>query len=437
MELIITSDNVAESWSAAVWDPNTGTLVSIYKHAAPIANKTLQVLSDCYLIGADAAKPLIHVWPLNSQRPISNIRLITPGKVSALTSTSDGSYIVAAINEKLYVWQICNGRLLAIITRHYQTVTCLKFTRDNSMFVSAGEDGLILVWSLFNVINNEEQRSQPIYTFSNHTLPVKDIYIGHCAPRARLCSVSLDHTANVFELKSGRLLATFVFDLPLTSVCMNIKESELFVGTTSGLIYKFNLHEPPRGIEHHVKILMNENAEDSTIYRGHESTIVSLSVSTDCRHLLSACLNGKVHLWNVDNREIVKTFSHKGQITSAFYSKHFNNFHVKDLKPSLHIHPLQRVSEVDNSKEHIINITRKGRDTSDFVNLQSFVEEESSPCCSSSSSCSSKVDSDVISKLENLKEENQRLKKINAELFKHSVEFAVEHNLFSTSQEHQ
>ncbi|KAI4482797.1 hypothetical protein M0804_008650 [Polistes exclamans] len=415
MELIITSDNVAENWSAAAWDPNTGSLLSTYKHATPIANKTLQVLSDCYLLGADSAKPRLHVWPLNSQRPISNIRLTTPGKVSALTSTPDGSYIVAAINEKLYVWQLCNGRLLAIIARHYQTITCLKFTKDSSMFVSAGEDGLILVWSLFNVINNEEQRSHPVYSFSNHTLPVKDLYVGHCAPRARLCSVSLDHTANIYDLNGGKLLGTFVFDLPLTSVCMNATESELFVGTTSGLIYKFYLHEPPRGIEHHVKIIINDEADDNTIYRGHESTIVSLSVSNDCRNLLSACLNGKVHLWDVDNREIIKTFAHKGQITSALFSKRFNNYHIQDLKPSLQIHPLQRVSE-DNAKENIIDITRKGRDTSDFLNFHSFIEEESSR---------SDIENNTTRKLENLMEENKKLKKINADLYKCAVEYVL------------
>ncbi|KAI4495556.1 hypothetical protein M0802_008568 [Mischocyttarus mexicanus] len=417
MELIITSDKVSESWSAAAWDPN-GSLLSVYKHATTIANNTLQILNDCYLLGADSNKPLLHVWPLNSQRPISNIRLTTPGKVSALTATQDGSYIVAAINEKIYVWQLCNGRLLAIIERHYQTVTCLKFTRDSSLFCSAGEDGMILVWSLFSVINNnnKEERSHPTHSFLNHTLPVKDLYVGHCSPRARLCSVSLDHTANIYDLNDGKLLISLIFDLPLTSVCMNTIESELFVGTTSGLIYKYNLHEPPRGIEHHVQVTKNgDESDDSTIYRGHESTaIVSLSVTNDCRNLLSSSLDGKVHLWDIENREIIKTFSHKGPITSAFLTKRFNNFHVQTLKPCLQIHPLQRVLE-ESVKGNIIDVTRKGRDTSDLLNFNSYVDEVSVD--------ESGIDENTSRKLENITEENKKLKKTNADLYKWAVEY--------------
>ncbi|XP_046824943.1 WD repeat-containing protein 18 [Vespa crabro] len=411
MEVIITSDNVAENWSAAVWDPNTGSLLSTYKHATPIQNHTLQMLNDCYLLGADSTKPRLHIWPLNSQRPLSNIRLTTPGKVSALTSTPDGSYIVAGISEKLYVWQVCNGRLLSIITRHYQTVTCLTFTKDSSMFVSGGEDGLIFVWSLFRVINEKEQATA-LYSFSNHTLPVKDLYVGHCAPRARLCSVSLDRTANIYDLNDGKLLVILVFDLPLTSISMNTKESELFVGCTNGLIFKFDLHEPPRGIEHHVKSTgTNEEDDDSAVYRGHESTIVSLSVSSNCRNLLSASIDRKVHLWDVISRQILRTFGHKGQITSAFFAKRFNNFQIHDLKPSLKIQPLQRVLD-NNGKENVIEIIRQGRDTSDILDFDSYVEKES---------LRTEINDHTSRKLETALEEIEKLKMINSTLYKYSV----------------
>ncbi|KAK2582542.1 hypothetical protein KPH14_004835 [Odynerus spinipes] len=409
MEVIVTSDNVAENWSAATWDPNSGSLLSTYKHATALGSHTLQVLSDCYLLGADSTKPRLHIWPLNSQRPVPNLRLTTPGRVSALACTPNGSYIVAAIGEKLYVWQFCNGRLLATITRHYQTVTCLAFSKDGSIFVSGGEDGLVFVWSLFRAIN--EEQTTPIYSFSDHTLPVKDLCLGHCGPRSRLCSVSLDRTANIYDLNGGTLLVTLVFDLPLTSVCINARETELFVGCTNGWIFKFDLREPPRGTEHHVSS-KTENGEGSAAYRGHESAIASLSVSTDCRNLLSASLDGKVHLWDVASRQILKTFGHKGQITSAFFAKRFENFRLHDLKPSLKIHPLQRVLD-DNTKENIVEVVRRGRDTSNILDFESYVEKNSAR---------SEIDDQASRKLENAMEEIEKLKKINAAIYKYSVE---------------
>ena len=44
--------------------------------------------------------------------------------------------------------QVSTGNLLAILDKHYQAVTCIKFTDDGSHFVSAGQDNLVIAWSL-------------------------------------------------------------------------------------------------------------------------------------------------------------------------------------------------------------------------------------------------------------------------------------------------
>ena len=44
--------------------------------------------------------------------------------------------------------QVCTGRLLAVESQHYQTVTVLVFTDDGLWLISGGEDGRVLVWSL-------------------------------------------------------------------------------------------------------------------------------------------------------------------------------------------------------------------------------------------------------------------------------------------------
>ena len=47
-----------------------------------------------------------------------------------------------------YLFQVSTGNLLAILSRHYQDLTCLRFTDDSSHFISGGKDNLALVWSL-------------------------------------------------------------------------------------------------------------------------------------------------------------------------------------------------------------------------------------------------------------------------------------------------
>lgn len=177
-EVLVTSDSSGETWSAAVWDPLTGSLLSTYRNAAALGHHTLQIVGDTYLIAADVTKPRLYLWPLNSQSPVANLRLTTPGKVSSLACTPSGSYAVAAVGEKIFVWQLTTGRLLGTVARHYQTVTCLKFSQDGSNFASGGEDGLVFVWSLTRVSTNHEQAS-PTHGFSDHSLPVKDLHYGN------------------------------------------------------------------------------------------------------------------------------------------------------------------------------------------------------------------------------------------------------------------
>ena len=44
--------------------------------------------------------------------------------------------------------KVASGNLLVILSRHYQLVSCLKFTDDGSHFLSSGEDNLVLVWKM-------------------------------------------------------------------------------------------------------------------------------------------------------------------------------------------------------------------------------------------------------------------------------------------------
>ncbi|KYN34514.1 WD repeat-containing protein 18 [Trachymyrmex septentrionalis] len=404
-EVILTSDATGESWSAAVWDPRNGSLLSVYKNATALGHRSLQLLSDSYVLGADATRPRIHIWPLNSPSPLSNIRLNTPGKVNALTCTPNGSYLIASVGEKLFIWQTCNGRLLVNLTRHYQTVSCLATTKDGSLFASAGEDGLVFVWSLYSALN--DARCSPVHAFSNHSLPVRDLHFGHGDARARLYTISLDRTANIYELGSGALLVSLVFDAPLTAATVNGRESELFVGCTTGEIFQCNLHEPPRGVEHHVTV---SSCEESAVFQAHKSNVTALSVSVDCRTLLSGSTDGAVHVWDIASRQVLRTLKHKGPVTAAFFAKGFDNFRASVLKPRLQVQNLQRTSD-DGGRESVVEIVSRGRNSAEILNFESYIEGSSD----------SRGSDQMSKKLDDLQKEISKLKKINAAIYQYGV----------------
>lgn len=414
-EVVLTSEASGESCSAALWDPSNGSLLSIYKNAGVLCHRTLQLLNDSYLLGADSTKPRIHVWPLNNSTPVRNLRLTTPGKVSALTSTPNGSYIICAVGEMLYIWQSCNGRLVATLTGHLQTITCLSTTKDGSLFASAGEDGLVFVWSLYNALNSKCCVS--VHKFADHTLPVGDVHFGHGGTRARLYTASLDRTVNIYELGSGARLLSIVFDIPLTVIAVNIRDSELFVGCTTGDILRCNLHEPPRGLEQHVKTGPNENAEKNNAFRAHKSYVTALSVSVDCLTLLSGATDGAVHIWDIASRHVLRTIEHKGSVTAAFFAPAFENFRATTLRPCVELRNLQQTA--NDSNDGIVAVISRGRDSTEILNFDSYepTSDIKEPLAREEM---------WAAKLKMMKAEIERLKKVNSNMYRYTLSSTLE-----------
>ncbi|XP_044003030.1 WD repeat-containing protein 18 [Aphidius gifuensis] len=403
-EVIVTSDSRAETWSSAVWDPQTGSCLMVYKNAAAIGDNCLQIINNSYLIGADITKSRLHIWPLNSQSPVANLRLTTPGKISALSCTSNGAYIAASVAEKIFIWQTSTGKLLRTLGRHYQTVTCLKFSDDKSTLVSGGDDGLVYVWSLMKIINNHDQ-SSPVFSHSHHTLPVKDIYVGNFGAKSRLVTVSLDRTARIYETHTGRQLLVLVFDVPLTSVALDLTETNLFVGCVDGVIRQINLSSPPRGIEHHVP-----NEKNGGVYfKSHTNQVTNLSVSVNNQTLLSGSQDGTVNIWDIPSRQSIRTITHKGPITSAFFAPAYDNFRATNLQPNIVIRPLHRIVNEDDNDDIIEIISQKN--DNDLLNIDDYLEDNAGYG----------GNEDSANRLAEANAEIEKLKKINNELFKFSV----------------
>ncbi|XP_012279289.1 WD repeat-containing protein 18 [Orussus abietinus] len=407
-EVVITSDNSGDASNATVWDPCTGSTLLTYRNGGSLGYHTLQILHDSYVIAADATKPRFHVWPLNSQNPVPNLRLTTPGRVTSLSCSPIGSYIVAAVSEKLFVWQFTSGRLLCTLARHYQTITCTSFTSDGSMFASGAEDGLVFVWSLARTISRRD--CEPIHSFSDHILPIKDLCFSHFGPKARLVTISLDRTARIYDSNSGSLLLNLIFDVPLSSVVIDPLENDLFIGCSNGNIQHIDLRSPPRGTEYHVQLTATEKNSNS-IFRGHEASVVTLSLSADRSTLLSGATDGVVNIWDIRSRQVTRSINLKGAVTSAFFTRATNNFQENDLKPKLQMRGLQRISDEIGGYNFVEIIT--SHDASErLLNIQSYVE--------SNSGLDRSKDSDT-QKLEEARAEVEKLKSINTAMYQYAA----------------
>jgi len=316
-EVLLTSDSVGQVCNTCAWDPVTGSSLHQWKGGTSIPHSLSLVGSD-YLLSGQPNKPLLNLWQVNRSEQVP-IRMFTPGPVSALAVSPSGNYLAVSVQENINIWQVGTGALLSVLSRHYQPVSVIKFTRDGSHLVSGGEDGQVLVWSLVQCVarrtlpgqeKGEVGQVEPRYTWTDHSLPITDIHCGICSsgPFCRVFTVSLDQVCRVYSMIRGEQLLAVSFPQPLTALAVDNMETTVYVGTKAGTIHTFSLLAPPRDISVTVDRLDNKTLP------GHKESITALSLSMDSLTLASGSEDQTVVLWDTASGQSVRSLSHKGSV---------------------------------------------------------------------------------------------------------------------------
>ncbi|XP_070602565.1 WD repeat-containing protein 18 [Erythrolamprus reginae] len=347
-----SSSNSSGSGCCSVWEVGSGASIAGYRGGC-CAPRGLTLLGGEHLLGAQLGKSFVGAWELQRKDQLQQ-KIICPGPVACLTAAPNGLYILAGIAESIYLWEVSNGYLLAILNRHYQDLSCLAFTDDSSHFLSGAKDCLVIVWSLYSVLQVEHGQSpEPRHVLSRHSLPITDLFCGVGGPTARAATASLDQTAKLWEISSGNLLLSVVFDVSIMSVTLDLAEYSMFCGGLDGSIFQVDLCSWPvqreRGFQ--------SQQENEKIFKGHRTQVTCLSVSTDGSLLLSGSHDETVRLWDMQSKQCLRTVNYKGPITNAFLTLAPANMLNPDSKPCI---PLPKFSRHLHSTESVENSASEG-----------------------------------------------------------------------------
>ncbi|KAL9881648.1 WD repeat-containing protein 18 [Glossina fuscipes fuscipes] len=415
LEVLFASDTNDHQVTCSAWDYRTGTNLMNYKGGGSgAASRTLCLYHSQYVLAANLSKPLLHVWPINAQEQLSTVRFVMPGTVTALALSPDDCYLVAGIQEILYIWHKATGRMKSILTKHYQTVTCIRFTDDSSHFASGGKDGTILVWNLTRAVSRsfDNENTQPLYSFNDHGLPVTDIHIGAGGMRCYMYTVSLDRSSKIYDLSDGSLLLNVVFNEGLQSLTVNGFETQVFVGSNAGSIFQVHTDSIPRVKEYHKE-------EENKTFSGHSTTSIvnCLALSLDGQTLVSGASDGQILVWNIPSRQLVRTLTHKGAITNLclklMNTMIFNPEHKQPLEFRANLKRMMDPVEAD--EDEVIEILVTANDLENDENRYfSHVKNSSSKVYDSSCSANQ-------NELESLRKEVRHLHSVNKNLFEISA----------------
>lgn len=415
LEVIVSSDSGSQLWNITVFDLHSGSSLLSYRGGNSSA-RALTVLGGQYLLSAQLSKNFINVWEIQRKDQLQQ-KIVCPGIVTSLTSSPNGHFLVAAVSESIYLWEVSTGKLLCVLSRHYQDVTCLKFTDDSSHFVSGGKDNLALVWNLSSIIQLDlNQAPEPRHVLSRHSLPITDLHCGLMGAQARVATSSLDQTVKVWELSSGELLLSVLFDVEIMCVTFDPCEYFLFCGGSDGNIFQVSLCSQSLSRDKSFQ----SDSDGNQVFKGHRNLVTCLSVSMDGTLLLSGSHDESVRLWDIQSKQSIRCLTHKGPVTNAVIMPAPANMFLPDSRPAI---PLPRFSR------HLLATEGDGGESGDVcVRIGLYTQKEQETYLQKAEKLNSLMnavtDKSVFGDGENtkvrvaeLEEEVQTLKKINKDLY--------------------
>lgn len=354
IEAALTTDLRGEPYNFALWDIHTGTQLVVFKGNKSSPNpRCLQLIDNNYFV--TVCDNVLQVWSIFNRKSQEQ-KLFLPSRPTALCSSPCGNYLVAGIAEMIYIWQWHSGNLVAHTQKHFQTISVLKLTSCGFFLISAGEDGLVLVWSFADLISGtnhtnslnikrsgaETGTNEPRYTWQHHSGPVTDI---HTTSGGLCATSSIDTSVNLYCYRSGARLFSVSFASPIWSIVIDKNETSIFAGSQEGSIYEIPISSI--SISRLISPTEPGGASKKAIFVGHKGRVNFLSLSTDGTRLISGSLDSSCKVWDVRQRKMLHMVRHQAAIanlTTLLVPKNLALTSMAQIqqKPPLSTKPLKR-----------------------------------------------------------------------------------------------
>ncbi|EGD80776.1 hypothetical protein PTSG_01365 [Salpingoeca rosetta] len=296
--------------SINVWNQSNGSYLKVFLSGL-CAPRTVVPLKQ-FLVASQAEKGAIIFWRWNQDKPV--IRIPMSERITGLACTQNAQLCFGGSAQgTLFVWQITTGKLLCRINAaHYRGISQCSLTSDDSHLVTAGEDGIVRVWSVASLVSAAPanrgqsmlaQTKKPLHTLHKHTLAVSSMCISKTlCSLARVFTGGHDRACHIWELSTGELLGSLTFEDEVTSLALDPAETFLYVGLANGVIHRICLHDT--SIEASTGLLL---AESQQKVAAHQAAVASLAITHDATALVSCGADGMLRVWDTASFQATRT----------------------------------------------------------------------------------------------------------------------------------
>lgn len=284
-------------------DVDTGTLFATYRGSASApgcvtllglghfaAGVQLLFPSPAALLtqgrhAAQSSKGAFNAWSWSREPAVLQSFLAEP--LCCVSASPCGGLLAGgAASGSLSLWHAPTGRLLRRWGGHVRCVTRVVWCPDSSWLLSASADATVAAWSLHALSLSLADGgagccagAAPAHVWSWHTRAIDCLAVGASAGAVLIASGSADRKVCVWTLcGGGALLSSHELDAPVTALCFDAAEAELFAAAADGRIRGLRL----------------DGGREGLALDGHARTVRALAPTADGARLVSAGDDGAV-----------------------------------------------------------------------------------------------------------------------------------------------
>jgi len=222
-----------------IWDPTNRALLMKFKDPKfKFAKNSLCTTSEYggVVMACHGTKTQITCWQYDSQQKYISFTSKEP--ISCLKAFNNGANCIAGNKSgSLNIWNTQTGHLVGELSAHYEEITNISFSSDESMIATASTGGQAKLWIIGDILTATESRTRtdvdplgqseaaPIAEYKGHTESITGIEINKFDNRLYTCS--LDKQCIIWDLFTGMQIKALMCLSGI--VCMTIDSMETTV----------------------------------------------------------------------------------------------------------------------------------------------------------------------------------------------------------------